>query len=165
MGPLAAILNEPANEGWPSQGVDRTYAGSAYSTPYTRKRWAPGYGLSLQEAVKVLVTEMRAHHSSEPHQRLPRELEHAIWRVSSYGRLDRLTPAKVKHMIAVVELAKDSTEDLKVSMSMAIRGLELILQGTGLKPVRYRYTRKSRPRKEVLLEKRLSALKRKAYML
>ncbi len=160
LGPLPAIANEPANPGWPLQSVDTLYAaGSAYGTPYTRQAWAPRYGMSLHETLHGL-----DHQRKQPDKPLPLQLESAVRRVSSYSSISKLTCARVRKMLQIVDLARNC-DDLGTGMRTAVRSLELFLAGTGLKPVRYRYTRKSLPRKVAPLTQRLSAAKRKACML
>ena len=164
LGPLPAIANEPANAGWPLQSVDTLYAGSAYATPYTRQAWAPRYGMTLQETLQGLAAEARDHQRKLPVKPLPRGIETAIRRASSYGRISKLTCAKVKQMLHIVDFVRNCDE-LGAGVRMAGRSLELFLEGTGLKPVRYRYTRKSLPRKVAPLTRRLSDVKRNARTL
>ena len=147
-GRLPALANAPANdEAWPQQSADKLHAGSAYSTSYTRKEWAPSLGMTLKETVTVLATERRLVEGG-----LPRGLVGAIQRASRCGSIPRLTVADVRNLLFVTERAQFCTG---CSMRLAGNMLDVYLRGTGLKPTRRRYSQKSAPRPEAPLYQRL----------
>jgi len=149
LGRLPALANSAANgDDWPQQSIDQIHAGSAYTTPYTRQRWAPRLGLTLKEAVNVLVVAQRD--VEEP---LPRGLAGAIGRASRCRGLTLASARDLLHIAEQVRLCEGS------SMQLAGDMLEVYLRGIGLKPTRRRYTQKSPKRAEVPLHVRVRKLK------
>ena len=155
MGRLLALADVPANgDAWPHHSADKLHAGSAYSTPYTRKTWAPSLGLDLKETVACLDLERCL---AEPG--FSRRVVVAIRRAGRYSCVAKLTVADVRNLLFVAEEAQLHTGP---SMRLAGKMLDVYLRGVGLKPSRRRYTQKSAPRPEVPLHRRLRGLKARA---
>jgi len=152
LGRLPALADRAADDDdWPQHSADQLHAGSAYSTPYTRQRWAPRLGMTLKEAVNVLVTERR--HAGD---HLPRGLVGAIRRVGRCSNITKLTVASARNLLYIAEQAR-----LCGGLSTRLAGdmLDVYLRGVGLKSTRRRYTRKSPKRPEVPLHVRVRNLK------
>ena len=152
-GSLLAIQNEPQVAGWPQVGVDRQYAGSSYSTPYTRSEWAEGFGPSIKETVQHLLSVTNTDVPLLRRLRmlyngfgvLPSELEGHVLDIARFAhRPSRMTPRAVESMLALAKEASNSR--VSPSVRIALTTLQLFLKGNGLLDAPLRRCRtKTRP--------------------
>ena len=141
-GSLLAVKNEPHVAGWPQNGVDRQYAGSAYATPYTRTEWAEGYGPSVMETVQTLLSVTSFDDRTSQLCQLTSSLERLVLDVArfAYRPSSRMTPRAAKSMITLAQQATNSR--LSPCARLALKALELFLKGNGLADAPLRRCRK-----------------------
>ena len=144
---LLAIQNEPQVAGWPQVGVDTQYAGSSYSTPYTRSEWMEGFGPSVQETVQQLLSVTNTESTDVPllFGVLPWELQRHVLDIARFAhRHSRMTPRAVESMLALAKEASNSR--VSPSVRTALTTLQLFMKRNDLLDVPLRRCRtKTKP--------------------